>query len=127
MNSLASLSAEYENWRKTKGWRNQAIPEELRRKTCQAAKEFGFSAVQRALKVTPKQLEKLSPGRQESKGGGSQAPTLSCTVVDLPIPQSSNIELLMPDGLLLRCHDVSTCLALVEALQAKATRGWGHA
>lgn len=118
MNSLDDLALEYSSWRKTKKRRSEKIPDDLLIKTRQAVKDFGISAVQRLTKVTPMQLKRQlvhSHSKIQTPTKSKQSP-LAVTLVELPLPDTLPIELVLPGGLIVRSRDAEVCLQLIKGL-----------
>lgn len=122
MSTLSNLALEYDNWRKSKKRRSDKIPDALLSKTREAAREFGFAAVQRVTKVTPSQLgrcQKVVEKRQAPKPSPRKGEERlgAYTVVEVPVSAPGQIDVLLPGGLIIRSQDMATCLKIVEILE----------
>ena len=102
--SLAGLKAAFEEWRRRKRHPREAVPADLLRRACAAARRHGPSAVHRATKVN---RGRLKTGRRRRSGGRAPAASVAAySRVELAAPAAATSRLFaeveMPTGLKVR-------------------------
>jgi hypothetical protein len=117
--SLMELKAAFDEWRRRKRHVREAVPVDLLRRACAAARHHGPAAVAQATKVGRGRLKMGRRGR-----GGRKAPTASVPTysrLDLTAPATVTprpfAEIEMPTGLKVRLFtEAAEALGLLSSL-----------
>lgn len=116
MQSLEQLANDFAGWRKRKKSMGEKTPNSLVAAAAALAAVTGDAAVCKATKITKHQLQSYRGG-QECRGF-----TPSCTIVEVPAPRGTAIELTLPSGVRLAVANVELCVALLSALNLGGER-----
>jgi hypothetical protein len=116
--SLVELKAAFEAWRRRKRHAREAIPVDLLRRACAAARHHGPSAVARATKVGRGRLKTGRRGRGGRKVAASSVPTYSRLELGAPAATARPFaEVEMPTGLKVRLFtETGEALGLLASL-----------
>jgi len=100
--SLVELKAAFDEWRSRKRHAREAVPADLLRRACAAARHHGAAAVAQATKVDRGRLKTGRRSRGGRKAPAASAPTYSR--LDLAAPPAARpfAEIEMPTGLKVR-------------------------
>jgi hypothetical protein len=116
--SLVELKAAFEAWRRRKRHAREAIPVDLLRRACAAARHHGPSAVARATKVGRGRLKTGRRGRGGRKAPAASVPTYSRLELAAPAATARPFaEVEMPTGLKVRLFtETGEALGLLTSL-----------
>jgi hypothetical protein len=115
--SMAGLKAAFEEWRSTKRHSREAVPADLLRRACQAARRHGSAAVARATKLDRRRLEGVGRQAPGKRAAGAPAPTFSRVSLAAPAAAAPFVEIETAMGLKLRFFtQTDEALALLSSL-----------
>lgn len=104
--SLAKLKAAFAEWRSQKRHVREAIPAELVRRACAAARRHGVAAVHRVTRVAPSRLKARGRGRVERRAPAAPVAAYSRLKLAAAVAAPRLLaEVEMPTGLKVRLFD----------------------
>lgn len=122
--SLAKLKAAFAEWRSRKRHVREAIPAELVRRACAAARRHGPAAVHRVTKVAPSRLKTGGRSRNEMRAPAEGVVAYSRLKLAAPAAAPRLLaEVEMPTGLKVRLFDGTDEARVL--LSSLLTRGEG--
>lgn len=83
--SLAGLKTAFEDWRSKKRHPREAVPGDLLRRACEAARHHGPAAVARATRVDRGRLKIEANGRRRRRAAPARVPTFSRVELAAPV------------------------------------------
>ena len=118
--SLDGLKAAFDEWRSRKQHEREAVPADLLKRACRAARRHGPAAVARATKVDRGRLVTGGPRRRRGRSTASRRPTFSRVALAAPPAAVAPFaELEMAAGLKLRLFaQTDETLELISVLCA---------
>jgi len=116
--SLAGLKVAFEEWRRRKRHPREAVPADLLRRACAAARRHGPAAVHRATKVDRGRLK--VGGRSRTKRRAPVASVAAYSRVELAAPAATSrpfAEVEMPTGVKIRLFtETGEAIGLLSSL-----------